>query len=443
MKNNILTEIEKEFNIFTIYEKNSNIHIWPLLRQKIYFTYLKNDLGYSDKKRTRDVIQLLKNAFYGFSQIWHLKKFDYLFFQNTNKRLYIDNTFFDVYFDAWADKLSRNKSLFIEFAHKQHYAKNKVHSKNIISDLPFKFIIWLFRLFVKIDAEGLDVVQRITSQYKINFNYNREIKSQIAEYKFYVFLFRLIKPKMIFILSSFTKVGVVFAAKMCGIKVYEAQHGFIGESHPFYTIHQKFNDYYPDGLISFGNYEVKNNENLMFSKENIYPVGGYQLEYLKNLPTPKPLLSMKAKFNRIFCICLQGIKEDKLLDMVINFARNHSSDLFYICPKNINSCYDDYLQLDNVKLSNYTIYDIFKISDFNITIFSTTAVECQVFGVNTILFNIGKLSEKYFNLEKIKAIVIEENENLNESHLLTKNEHKEGYYFNNYLDNVTKTSLPA
>ena len=135
-KTNELLEIEKNFDVVT--PKISGMSAWPFLKQKLYFELLQKKYGFNSKLRTNRKIQLVKNALYGISNLFGIRKFDYLFFNNADKRiLEINNKKYDIFFDAWADKLSQDKSLFIEWAIKRHYPIQNTYSKNVISDLFF------------------------------------------------------------------------------------------------------------------------------------------------------------------------------------------------------------------------------------------------------------------------------------------------------------------
>ncbi len=351
---------------------------------------IRTTLSYNNKLRTRNKKQLVINFFVGLSNILKLRKMNYLFFNNSDKRILIEDKYYDIFFDAWADKLGQDKSLFIEWAINKHYSKNEIHSKNRISDLLFKLIIMHISCFTKPNIEDENVLSKIKEEYGLNSNFNKEIKTKKAEIVFYLWFFKLVRPKGVFVLSSFTKVSIVIAAKELGIKVFEAQHGYIGDSHPF-----EFS--YPDVLFSFGNYEKTcANSNLIFRNKQIIPIGNFQLERIKKQETPK----------------------NKEID------------------------YSKHTNVDNIiELPDYTIYDVLKGSDYNITIFSTTAIEGVFLGVKPIFYNIKNLLKKHFNTDKMSALVIEEGALIpaNLLELMTKDQ--EPYFIEDYNLNVIKANL--
>jgi hypothetical protein len=272
---------------------------------------------------------------------------------------------------------------------------------------------------------------------------NKEIRLKLAEVYTFKFFFKLVKPKAIFVLSSFTKVGIVIAAKELGIKVYEAQHGFMGDSHPFYSAKKHFKEAYPDYLLSFGTYEKQNKiSDLIFSSNQIIPIGSFQLELIKNHTTHQELLNLKDDYQVIFCVTLQAIKEEKILNWVSKEAEIHKDWLFVLRPKNRDFDYSDSVKKSNVVLLNdFTIYEVLKISDYNITIFSTTAVEGVFLGAQPIFYNINNLSREYFDIEKMQALLIEEGEMIDEEQLGSEKKMKQSFFIEDYMDNVKNTEL--
>ena len=439
---NILEEIEDKYDVKEL-KTVKGLFIWPFLRQKIYFNELLKKTGYNNsKKRTRKKVQLFRNYFYGFTKLFYLKKIEYLCFQNTNKRVQINFKYFDPYFDAWADKLGQDKTLFVEFANIAFHKSKDVYSKNVLSDLPFKSACFISSLFVNLSTEETkQLLTKIYTDFDIEINTKKELKKALGELNFYKFLFNFIKPNAIFVLSSFTKMSIVAAARQLGIKVFEAQHGYIGDGHPFYFSKHNFPNTFPNYLISFGTYELNENfKNFIFNPKDIIPVGGLELEIKKNLPIPEELVEIRKKFNKVFCITMQAIKERELIEMISNYAFNNKDCIFIICPKNLSADYSKLLT-DNIILSQFSIYNILSISDFNITIFSTTVVEASMFGVKNIFYNIDNLSRKYFNLERIGGILIEENEKLTESHIEKLKNSDFQYYLDNYFNNVDERFL--
>lgn len=439
---NVLEIIESKYDVFSLTLKSKE-KFWPLIRQKMYFEIIRKTLNYNNKLRTRNKKQLFINFFIGFGNVFKIRRFDYLFFNNSDKRILIENKYYDIFFDAWADKLGQEKSLFIEWAINKHYSKNKIHSKNRISDLFFKSIITFITFFTKTVIEDDSILSKIKEEYELDCNFNDEIKIKKAEITFYKWLLKFTNPKGVFVLSSFTKISIVIAAKELGIKVFEAQHGYIGDSHPFYFTEKPFKKTYPDYLFSFGNYEKLNNDSrLIFNSEQIIPVGNLQLEIIKKKATSSQLINLKDNYKCVFCVTLQAIKEEEMLKWITKEANSHKDWLFILRPKNNELSYSNYTKHENIiEMPDYSIYDILKISNFNITIFSTTAIEGVFLGAPPIFYNTNNLSKKYFNTSKMKALVIEEGDTLPNSIMNLEITNQNSYFVDDYKLNVKQTEL--
>ena len=437
-----MTEIEEiESNYDVVSAKVEALYIWPLIRQSLTFYFIGKKTGFSAKKRSRKKFQILKNSLYGFRHLFKLKRYDYLFFNNADKRTAkVKDKNFDVFFDGWADSLGQEKSLFIEWAIQKHFPLSLTYSKNVISDLSFKLFSALFTIFV--DTKNIDknVFITIKNDYDLDFRFEEELKSKLGEIKFYRLLFRWIRPKKVFLISSFTKMPIVIAAHLENIHVYEAQHGYIGDNHQSYKSTHNFGKlYYPDYLLSFGEYEKKNiPQNFIFKANQIKPIGSFYLEKVKDEFYDPMLEKLSNDYSTIFCVTLQTVKEIELLDWITLQAKTHPNWLFILKPRDSQYLnYTAYTALPNIAFySGYNVYQILKYSNFNITIYSTTSVEAEFYGVKTLFFNIDNLSKTYFNIDKLYGALIDPLENISEHHLNTEERDSSSYFVSNYVNNV-------
>lgn len=217
----------------------------------------------------------------------------------------------------------------------------------------------------------------------------------------------------------------------------------IGDHHTFYTAQVKFKEAYPDYLLSFGSYEKQQkNAQLIFQANQIFPVGSYQLERIKSISISDKLLALKESFDKIFCITLQSISEDQLLDWALAQAKKNPKWLFVIRPKNPENSYNKYLEQANmVLLSENTIYEVLKIAQFNITIYSTTAIEGMFLGAQPIFYNANNLSSNHFNLDKMNAIVINNQERLTLQLLERQINTEHSFFIEGYDKNVKNSDL--
>lgn len=443
-KTNELLEIEKNFDVDR--PKVSSMSAWPFLRQKVYFEIMRKKYGFNSRLRTTRKMQLVKNVLYGIHNIFKIGKFDYLFFSNADKRiLEIEKAKYDIFFDAWADKLGQERSLFIEWAIKEHHQSKLTYSKNVISDLVFKFGCTLFSFFTRANLANLDCLEKIKQRYQIEFDTEKELQNKLGEVRFYRFLFKFIKPKAIFLISSFTKVSIVVAAHYERIMVYEAQHGFIGTNHQFYNSYYDFGQlFYPDCLIAFGTSEKSRpTDRFIFKPHQILPVGSQYLESIKNNYCDNYLSSLREKYTKLFCVTLQAVKEKELLAWVSNEAKKNREWLFILKPRNYEHLdYSQYTSSENiVLLPKYNVYKILKYSDYNITVYSTVAVEAEMFGVKTLFYNIDNLSTKYFDVDKMFADRINSSNGTIGPEELEYNTNVDPYFILGYPENVKNAKL--
>jgi hypothetical protein len=363
-----------------------------------------------------------------------------VFFNNADKRLLLKgNKHYDVFFDAWADALGQSQCLFIEWAITKHRPRNKAYSKNIISDLPLKLCVFALSLFTRTAYLTQSEVDTLNNKLNTKIDFQKVLKTRFSELKIYRLLFKIVKPKAIFLISSFTKETIVLAAKLEGVKVFETQHGYIGHNHQFYNSVYNFRPhYYPDYLLSFGTYEKKNlPENFIFSTEQILPVGSLFLEHIQKTFYSKELEDLKKKYSKVFCVTLQNVEEDKFLSWIETQARQRKDCLFIIKPRRKISDYSDYLKTHNcVLMDKFSVYEILKYSDYNITIYSTTAIEAAAFDVKTIFYNINNLSTKYFMVNEMYASVVEEGCNLKDLNLRLEKRNTNPYFVLDYYNNI-------
>lgn len=440
---NELIEIEKNFDVGSA--RIGELSAWPLVRHTFYFNILRKKVGFSSKLRSIGKIQVVKNAFYGVSNLLRISSFDYLFFNNADKRnLRVLDKKYDVFFDAWADKLGQDRSLFVEWALEKHWNTKEVYSKHVISDLIFKLGCVLFGLGVKKQVKGTSGLEMVKEKFGLEIDIQKELRSMYGRILFYRFLFRLIRPKIIFLISSFTKMDILVAAHLENIKVYEAQHGYIGSNHQFYVSYIDFGAiYYPDYLLAFGNWEKRNLvDYFIFKSDQIIPIGSLFLEHVKLNCSNANLEALRKKYDKVFCVTLQTVEESKLLCFVRKEAEKNGHWLFILKPRNYNHLdYSEFTGLENIVLfPEYNIYEILKYSDYNITMYSTTAVEAEIFGVKTLFYNLGGLSEKYFDVANMAASIIDVSMGLTEKALKEPGDF-EPYFVLDYYFNVKNTHL--
>ncbi|GET21575.1 hypothetical protein [Prolixibacter denitrificans] len=421
--------------------KYKHINIWLLLRAKLKFTQLYSETKNNFSIRTKKRKALVKNLFYGFSNLLKIKRFSFIFFSNTNKRYLIENKFYDSYFDSIADNLGQKKSLFIEFADSVHIQKNKVYSTNVISDLPFKIITLLVSKIINPNKiKNLEIIKTILDENKLEINLERELKEQISEYYIYKTLLNILKPKTIFVICYYSKLPLILAAREKKIPVFEVQHGVINKNNEFYcTRFRKLKQYYPSHLISYGD-DLLNNppSDFIYETNKIIPAGNFYLSYIKEHYYNSDLNKLKKKYEKIVCVTSQGVYIDKLMQFVTHLAKSHPKYLF-IFRKKYNEDITKYITDNITTLDEYDIYKILKFSDFNITIYSMVALEAHFLNTHNILLNINNLSNTHIPKD-ISATVVNPDEYLNFKMPVVSEafSQKSSYFIDNYRKNINE-----
>ncbi|MEP0986296.1 hypothetical protein [Ekhidna sp.] len=409
---NILNEIESQTEIDKISFKE--IRIWSFLRNDIFFNHALKKEGFKSKQ-SKKILFLLKTSLLGLLNLLKLRNYNYFIFTNAQKRFQINGSLQEIFFEPVADYLGQNKVLFIE---KVLYGmENKVHSKNRMAEIPFFLISTLVGYIIsyvnrkKFD-ECYSSLKNELEPYDLNFEIRGYLCKRLGQYYFFNWLFKHLNLKAVFLICSYGKVPLILAARHNGIRVIEYQHGIIARSNPFYFPHSKFEpEYYPNTLYSFGNDILEFQEDKSFLDfEKVFPLGNYYISHVKhNNDILTRVQSKIGEFEKVLCVSFQGIFEEELAELIrLNSDKNHNW-LFILRPRP-NS---DLILLDKLKSFNVifwdeiSIYEALLIADYNITIYSTTAIDALFLGAQNILLNIRELSTRYLDMSKMNPILLE------------------------------------
>lgn len=234
-------------------------------------------------------------------------------------------------------------------------------------------------------------------------------------------------PKLIWFICHYHNEGLIHAAKERNIKICELQHGLISKADIFYLFPRQvesIRDYalFPDEIWTFGKYwaDLLNEFGNEFSKDKI-KVGGYYLMGQDN-STDSDLIALKQQFDKIFVVATQT----KLFSIFIQYIQSVYSELekinglmlIKLHPNDAENNYGILRSLPNIKIiRDKTLSQLLPISDYHITIYSTTIFDAIRLGfhqnfclevcshieyVNQIIalgiadvLSIGKLPDKY------------------------------------------------
>lgn len=383
-----IDEIEKEPGLRDAKYRGKSV--WLLLRAKILLSSFEQTNNVSMSFRERDCLFLIKNLIGSIYKLLFLRKYDYWIYTNSDKRRLIDGKFKDIFFDELIDKIGPNKSIFIEYVVPQKSSINSLYSKHIINDSIFKFLSYVFSLFVNLNnVSNISLIQKIIIDNGLKLSTTKTIRVLLGEYNMYRFFLRICKPKAIFSICYYSKIPLQMAANDLGIPTFEYQHGVINKyNNMYHTAFPEREGYFPKYLFSFGTDLIREPiTDFIYTPSNILPLGSYYLDYIKNNYSDAYLDGLHKHYSDIICVTSSGISIEKLMDFTYRLADSNPSKLFIMRNKRPTD-FDGYILRNNmVLLPQYDIYQVLKYCSYNISMGSFVAYEANYLGVINILFN--------------------------------------------------------
>lgn len=430
-------DIELHYGVENIRYKN--MKVWPLLKPILFVDSVAS--GNSKESKKEEMYKLIINKFIKIKPaIFNINKlfkrnYKYILFTDTLEKRLFNGEYIDKIAQGLIDYLGSDSFLIVENpVDNFHYPINKYRSKNIVSLRFFQSLAYIlsksdFRN-LKLDSESEETLKEILKELDCDIDYKHLLKSFFAYVKVFEVFFNYVKPELIFIncYYSLPHMAAIYVAKKMKIKTIELQHGIINDKHFAYNFVKNVgNDLFPDYLFVYGDFfkSFFHNQNYFINSKNVYSIGYYYLEKLKeenNLELLKHILDIKFSnyFQKIIVISSQITIEEALLAFMLNVARRDLKNLYIFRPRIIYKNYN----IPNKPLNFYLslkeeedIYRLLKIADFHVTVYSTVCLEALYFGVPNIMVNINNLSKIYFgnilNNEKYTVYVEKEEDFLN------------------------------
>lgn len=404
----VFFDIEEKYNLN--YQEIQGCFAWQLIRMYLYYDITRRtgtfgapqqkSLSVFDKIKSFTPFlknSILSNPFSGSQQK------DILIFDHPRKVMF-EGEFQDIYSYFLVDLVNNKFSFEVleapylnkHFTKKQDYIKytdrielgsyiykkrNKIEfapdEQKLISDVRKE-------LETKFDLEiNLEWILTI---HILNFQY---------DYKKYTELFKKRNPKLIFVVVAYENQAIVAAAKDLGITVIELQHGTITDYHLGYSYPPKTRlkgelAYFPDKILTFGNYWI-NEETSPISMENIIPIGFSYFEVQS-----KDFINIKPNTNQILFIS-QGVIGKYLSKIAYEFASimKDFNVIYKLHPGEYETWRENYPELvnnlDNFKVidnSEIPLYQLFAESNFQVGAFSTAIYEGLMFNCKTFILDV-------------------------------------------------------
>ena len=374
---------------------------WPFF--KVFFfdaQYVKG--GTQTSFSLIEKIKFVFSLFYGWTN-W-FGKTDYLVFSNSDQRKLIDGK----YIDKSADFLQAilPNVLHIELPVFTHFPINQLKFKNVVSHLPLRILETLYAKLAlrSTTMDGQNVVDSLNRDFGIQVEALSFGKRFYAQYWMMKMLLAWKKPKAIFIVVSYMKMGYILAAKEQNVEVIEMQHGTINKSHFGYCNYKMIDsNLFPNYLLSYGKgtKDVFTDGNITIDVKNVYSVGHYYLHLIQesNMAINENVKRV-AEAKVSVAVSLQDDSIGKqMAPFIKELAEKRPDWLFVFAPrKTAQSDYEKMkLPTNVVFLPTLNIYEIISLCKIHSTVFSTCALEAPTLGKPNVLVNIENKSKEYFS----------------------------------------------
>ena len=258
---------------------------------------------------------------------------------------------------------------------------------------------------VEFSSDENDLILKVQGELETAFNIKLNIpwmmKTHILNFQYdygkYVELFKKRKPRMVFVVVAYENHAIVAAAKSLGIEVIELQHGTITDYHLGYSYPEKTRKggeipYFPDKILSFGDYWM-NEKTSPIPMENIIPIGFSYFE-----AQSKDFVGLDVVDNQVLFIS-QGVIGKYLSNVAFEFAkaRKDLKIIYKLHPGEYETWRQNYPELveassfDNFEVvdnSEIPLYRLLAQSNYQIGAFSTAIYEGLMFNCRTFIVDV-------------------------------------------------------
>jgi len=418
-KDKILDKFEK-FEISNHLDKKIlfGIYWWDVLRVPIYENLIlklkKKNLYKSYESKNFDKLNnfyaLLKKIYLYFflffkifsfnSPIW-IKRNSYIVFGHP-RRLLENNIYLDKYTDPFLELFNSNKKFcviekpvndIIKFPNSLAHYKPAI-TKNLFYSESLFFLFYIFKIFLrfKISKKSLKEINFINKDFKKRFKLNINLLKKIfyllpkfkSEYYVYRLLFKIKKPKKIFIVCSAGSEAIIVAAKSLNIQTYELQHGSPSRGKLNYDYSSGISKFsFPDYFLSFGSFWTRNVK-LPISDKNIIQIGFPYLNKKRNLKLKKLnqllIISQIGKNKELINLTLKIRKLlSKRINIIFKFHPSENINVIEHLAKNLKKN-----KITVIKDKSSDLYKYLSESKWILGVNSTSLYEALAF--NCIIF---------------------------------------------------------
>ena len=394
------------------YQKIQDCYAWQLIRMHLYYDITRKTqlfgapqqkaLSLSDKVKT--FLPFFKDSIFSSPFKGNYER-DILIFDHPRKVIF-EGEYCDIYSKFLVDFLKDDYSFeVLESAYlNNHYTKKEDYIR--YTDV-VQLGSYVHKKFNKIEFTQsereliLKVQNELENTFAIKLNIPWMMTTHILNFQYdfkkYVELFEKRKPKHVFVVVAYENHAVVAAAKHLGIEVIELQHGTITDYHLGYSYPEKTRmegeiPYFPDKILSFGDYWMRD-ETSPISSENVIPVGFSYFE-----AQSRDFIGLEAVDNQVLFIS-QGVIGKYLSKLAFEFAKTQKDlkIIYKLHPGEYETWKENYPELveasayDNftvIDSSEIPLYKLLAESSYQVGAFSTAIYEGLMFNCKTFILDV-------------------------------------------------------
>ena len=457
----VFFSLEEKYNLN--YWEVQGCFPWQLIRMYLYYDVARrlNTFG-SAQQQSLSIFDKVKSfiPFFKNSLLYNPFQGDYnrdiLIFDHPRKTM-LNNEYVDIYSYFLVDLLKDDYSF--EVMEAPYFNKHFTNHKDYIKYTDrIQLGSYIFKKFHKIDftESEKDLISNVKKDiekiFNLEINLEWILETHILNFKYdykkYTVLFEKRKPKMIFVVVAYENQAIVNAAKDLGIEVIELQHGTITDYHLGYSYPTKSRlngeiAYFPDKLLTFGNYWI-NDETCPIDSKNIIPIGFPYFE-----AQSKDFLNIAKKDKQILFIS-QGVIGKYLSKIAYDVSTNLKdfNIIYKLHPGEYETWRSNYPELVKAdKSDNFTVvdngktplYQFFAESSYQIGAFSTAIYEGLMFNCKTFIVDVPGV--EYLNdlIERNYVCKVKDSKELVDNlEIFDPNEYDKDFFFKNFDKGLLK-----
>lgn len=429
--------LEEKYNLN--YQEIQGCFAWQLIRMHLYYDITRKTqmFGAPQQKslslldKVNSFLPFFKNSLLHNPFTGKYNK-DILIFDHSRKVIFNDE-YCDIYSNFLVDFLSDDYSFeVLESPYLNHHFTQKQDYISYTDAIQLGSYIHKKLNKIEFSQSEKELILKVQNELESIFNIELNIPWMLTthilnfqyDYKKYIELFKKRNPKIVFVVVAYENHPIVAAAKHLGIEVIELQHGTITDYHLGYSYPEKTRlngeiPYFPDKILSFGDYWL-NEDTCPIIRENVIPIG---FSYFES--QSKDFIGIEAIDNQILFIS-QGVIGRYLSKLAVEFAKTQKDlkIIYKLHPGEYATWRENYPELAEVSSShNFEVIDnsevpLYKLlaeSNYQVGAFSTAIYEGLMFNCKTFILDVPGV--EYLNdlIEKGYVFKIRDADDLNDN----------------------------